>query len=150
MNQHMERVLLLTRVPLFSNLRTDQLSRLAPLLEPVAWPKGARIFDIGDMGTEIYIITEGRVAISVEPDPTSQVYINEFKNGDSLGELALIDNQPRSATATVLEDTRAFALDKEKLYGLLMSYPELSIGMLWALSQRLRAMSPLLLKKDKK
>jgi CRP/FNR family transcriptional regulator, cyclic AMP receptor protein len=149
MSQHFERVLLLTRVPLFTYLRTDQLNRLAPMLEPVAWPKGERVFDKGDMGLEFYIITSGRIGISVDPDPKRPVFINELKAGDCLGEMALIDNEPRSATAHVLEDTEALALDKEKLHGLLMSYPELGIGMLRALSQRLRAMTPLLVMQAK-
>jgi len=141
MSLHIERVLLLTKVPLFAYLRTDQLSRLAPLLEPVAWPKGTRIFDMGDIGLEFYIITDGRIGISVDPDPNRLVFINELKAGDSLGEMALIDNEPRSATAHALDDTQALALEKEKLHGLLISYPEFSIGMLRALSQRLRALS---------
>lgn len=149
MSLEIERVLLLTKVPLFAYLRTDQLSRLAPLLEPVAWPKGLRVFDMGDIGTELYIITEGRIGISVAADPKILVFVNELKAGDTLGEMALIDNEPRSATAHVLEDTQALALEKEKLHGLLMSYPELGIGMLRALSQRLRAMTPLLAKHAK-
>lgn len=147
MSFHFERVLLLTKVPLFAYLRTDQLSRLAPLLEPVAWPQGVRVFDMGDIGLELYIITAGRVGISVDPDPSRPVYISELKAGDSLGEMALIDNELRSATAHVLEDTEALALDNEKFQGLLLSYPELGIGMLRALSQRLRALSPVLLKR---
>jgi len=142
-------VLLLTKVPLFACLRTDQLSRLAPLLEPVVWPKGVRVFDMGEIGLELYIITAGRVGISIDPDPSRQVFISELKAGDSLGEMALIDNEPRSATAHVLEDTQALALDNEKFQGLLLSYPELGIGMLRALSQRLRALSPNLVKHDK-
>ena len=149
MSQHFERVLLLTNVPLFACLRTDQLSRLAPLLEPVGWPKGVRVFDMGEIGLELYIITAGRVGISIDPDPSRQVFISELKAGDSLGEMALIDNEPRSATAHVLEDTQALALDNEKFQGLLLSYPELGIGMLRALSQRLRALSPILVKQDK-
>jgi CRP-like cAMP-binding protein len=147
MSQLFERVLLLTKVPLFSYLRTDQLSRLAPLLEPVAWPRGVRVFDMGDMGLEMYIITSGRIGISVEPDPTKQNFIAELKAGDSLGEMALIDSEPRSATAHVLESCQALALDKEKLHGLLMSYPELGIGMLHALSHRLRCLNAALVKK---
>lgn len=149
MSLDVERVLLLTRVPLFAYLRTDQLRRLAPLLEPVAWPRGSRVFDMGDIGMELYIITAGRIGISVDPDPKRLVFINELKAGDALGEMALIDNEPRSATAHVLEDAQALALEKEKLHGLLMSYPELGIGMLRALSQRLRAMTPLLAKHSK-
>ena len=148
MSQHIERVLLLTKVPLFTYLRTDQLNRLAPLLEPVAWPQGARIFDMGDIGLEMYIITAGHVGISVELDPSRHAFINELKAGDILGEMALIDNETRSATAHVLEDTQALALEKEKLRGLLISYPELGIGMMQALSQRLRSMSPILVRND--
>lgn len=147
MSLHVERVLLLTKVPLFSYLRTDQLSRLVPLLEPVAWPKGERVFDKGDMGLEFYIITAGRIGISVDPDPGRPIFINELKTGDCLGEMALIDNEPRSATAHVLEDTQALALDKEKLHGVLMTYPELGIGMMRALSQRLRAINAGMVKK---
>ena len=142
MSLHFERVLLLTKVPLFAHLRTDQLNRLAPLLEPVAWPKGVRVFEMGDMGLELYIITDGHIGISVDPDPSRQVFINELRSGDCLGEMALIDNEPRSATAHVLENTQALALEKERLHGLLMSYPELGIGMLRALSQRLRILTP--------
>jgi len=149
MSLHLERVLLLTKVPLFAYLRTDQLNRLAPLLEPVAWAKGERVFDKGDMGVELYIITSGHIGISIDPDPEKQVFVNELKAGDCLGEMALIDNEPRSATAHVLEDTQALALEKDRLLGLLMSYPELGIGMLRALSQRLRAMTPRLAKQDK-
>jgi len=151
MSLHFERVLLLTKVPLFAYLRTDQLSRLAPLLEPVAWPKGVRVFEMGDVGLELYIITAGRIGISVDPDPSRPVFISELKAGDSLGEMALIDNVPRSATAHVLEDTEALALDNERFQGLLQSYPELSIGMLRALSQRLRnlSLSQMQVKQDK-
>jgi CRP-like cAMP-binding protein len=141
MSLHIDRLLLLTRVPLFACLRSDQLHRVCQLLEPVAWPKGVRVFDMGDLGLEMYILTEGRIGISVDPDPKRTAFISELGTGDSLGEMALIDNQPRSATAHVLEDTQALALDSEKLHGLLMSYPELGIGMLQALSQRLRALS---------
>lgn len=149
MSAHLERVLLLTRVPLFAHLRTDQISRLAPLFEPVAWARGERVFDMGDLGLEFYVIISGHIGISVDPDPTRQVFINELKAGDCLGEMALIDNEPRSATAHVLEDTRALALEKERLHGALMTYPELGIGMLRALSQRLRAMVPAQAKQPK-
>ncbi len=141
MSQQLERVLLLAKVPLFAYLRTDQLNRLAPLLEPVAWPKGARVFDMGEMGMELFIITSGHIGISVDPNTSQQVFINELRTGDCLGEMSLIDNEPRSATAHVLEDSEALALEKEKLHGLLMTYPELGIGMLRALSLRLRSLT---------
>lgn len=148
MSAHLERVLLLTQVPLFAQLRTDQLNRLAPLLEPVVWPKGSRVFDMGEPGSELYVITAGRIGISIDPDPARQVFIHTLQAGDSLGEMSLIDNEPRSATAHALEDTEALALEKEKLHGLLMTYPELGVGMLRALSLRLRTLTPQLASRE--
>ncbi len=140
---YFERVLLLTQVPLFSYLRSDQLNHLAPLLRPVAWTMGDCIFELGDIGLEFYILTSGRVGVCLDPDNQNalRVYVNELGVGDCLGEMALMDDEPRSATAYALEDTEALALDKDRLHGLLMSYPELGIGMLRAMSQRLRAIS---------
>jgi CRP-like cAMP-binding protein len=99
------------------------------------------------MGMELFIITSGHIGISVDPDPNRQVFINELRAGVCLGEMSLIDNEPRSATAHVLEDTEALALEKEKLHGLLMTYPELGIGMLRALSLRLRSLTARMAKK---
>lgn len=142
MSIYIDRVLLLTKLSLFTYLRTDQLNRIAPLLKPVLWTKGERIFTIGDLGLELYIITDGHVGITINPDLDAEprVYVNELTSGDSLGEMALIDDEPRSATAYALKNTHALALDKEKFHSLLMSYPELSIGMLRGLSQSLRNM----------
>lgn len=133
-----EHILLLQRVPFFALLRTDQLRRIAPILEPVAWLAGERVFDKGEPGSEMYIIVSGRIGISLHDDPARRDFIVELRDGECFGEMGILDDLPRSATAHVLEDTEALALSKEKLDGLLLSFPELGIGMLRALSRRLR------------
>jgi CRP-like cAMP-binding protein len=133
-----ERILLLKRVPFFELLRTDQLRHVALILEPVGWVAGEQVFHLGEPGGQMYIIVQGRVGIAIHEDPGCRDFVAEMKSGDCFGEMGVLDGLPRSATAHVLEDTEALSLSKERLHGLLMSYPELGVGMLLALSRRLR------------
>jgi len=137
----LETIMLLKKVSYFELLRTDQLRHVIPLLESTGWVAGERVFDIGDVSEEMYIIVKGRIGISINTDPTQREFITELKYGDCFGEMGILDDQIRSATAHVLEDTEALVLGKEKLHGLLLSYPELGVGVLRAMSRRLRAVS---------
>jgi CRP-like cAMP-binding protein len=137
----LETIMLLKNVSYFELLRTDQLRHVIPLLEPAGWVAGERVFDIGDVSDDMYVIVKGRIGISIHADPTRLEFITEMKDGDCFGEMGILDDQVRSATAHVLKDTEALALGKEKLHGLLLSYPELGIGVLRAMSRRLRAVS---------
>jgi len=141
MRSMLETIMLLKKVSYFELLRTDQLRHVIPLLESTGWVAGERVFDIGDVSEEMYIIVKGRIGISINTDPTQREFITELKYGDCFGEMGILDDQIRSATAHVLEDTEALVLGKEKLHGLLLSYPELGVGVLRAMSRRLRAVS---------
>lgn len=141
MRSMLETIMLLKKVSYFELLRTDQLRHVIPLLESTGWVAGERVFDIGDVSEEMYIIVKGRIGISINSDPTQREFITELKYGDCFGEMGILDDQIRSATAHVLEDTEALVLGKEKLHGLLLSYPELGVGVLRAMSRRLRAVS---------
>lgn len=141
MHSILESILLLKQVPIFEMLRTDQLRYAVPLLETVEWVRGERVFDLGEPSDDMYIIVSGRVGISVNPDPTKKIFIAEIKAGECFGEMGILDELPRSATVHVLEDTKALALGKEKLRGLLLAYPEFGLGMLRAMSLRLRTAS---------
>jgi len=132
-----ERILLLKRVPFFEMLRTEQLSQVALLLDEIGWVAGEVAFFKGDPGEEMYIISRGRIGISLHDD-FSKDFVAVLGTGECFGEMGLLDDLPRSATAHVLEDGEAFVLSKDKLYGLLLSYPELGVGMLRAMSRRLR------------
>ena len=133
-----ERILLLKRVPFFEMLRTEQLNQVALLLEETGWVAGEVAFFKGDIGEEMYILTRGRVGISLHEDPRRADFVAELGAGECFGEMGLLDNLPRSATAHVLQDSEAFSLSKDKLHGLLLTYPELGVGMLRAMSRRLR------------
>lgn len=134
-----ERILLLTRVPWFASLRTDQLRFIAPVLEPVAWVRDEIIFYRGEPGAHMYIVTNGLVGISLDEAGAPVNFVARLGRGECFGEMGILDDLPRSATAVALEDTDGLGLEKEKLRGLLLAYPELAVSMLKALSRRLRA-----------
>lgn len=141
MNHHnalFERILLLKNVPYFALLRTDQLRHLAEALEPVEWPGGEIVFERGEAGDAMFVIVKGRVGISASEKPPYDEFVVTLRHGDFFGEMAILDDQPRSAAAITVEGTEAYRLGKEKTRSLLLAYPELATGMLRAMSRRLR------------
>lgn len=133
-----DRVLLLKRAPFFADVATDDLRHLARALEEETFAAGERIFAIDERGDEMYVIASGRVGISINRDARAQDFIAVLGEGECFGEMNLLDELPRSATAQALEDTHLLTLEKARLRGLLMSYPAIAIGMLRAFSLRLR------------
>jgi CRP-like cAMP-binding protein len=133
-----ERLLLLKRSAMFTAVTTDDLRFVARALNEAKYFAGERVFDIGDQGDELFLLVEGRVGISIAQDPTSTDFIAILGPGDCFGEMNMLDDLPRSATAHVLEDATVLVLGKSRLRGIILSYPEISIGMLRSLSLRLR------------
>lgn len=133
-----DRILLLKQSPVFSRVATDDLRHVAQALEEKQFFAGDCVFQIRDQGDHLYILISGNVGISIGPDDSRDHLIATLGPGDCFGEMNLLDDQPRSATAHVLVDSAVLALDKSRLRGLILSYPELSIGMLRSLSLRLR------------
>ena len=138
MTDKFERITLLKKSVFFSQVNTDDLQFVAQSLEEESYFTGDRIFEINDNGDQLYIIVSGKIGISLSENPQDKNFIRIFGPGDCFGEMNLLDNLPRSATAHVVEDCIVLTLNKNKLLGLIMSYPEISIAMLRSLSLRLR------------
>lgn len=133
-----DRLVLLKESAIFSRVPTDDLRRVAELMDEQRYFSGERVFDIDEQGDYLYILVSGKIGISIERQTSAGKLIDTLSPGDCLGEMNLLDELPRSATAHVLEDSILLSLDKGRLHGLLLSYPEISIGMLRILSLRLR------------
>lgn len=133
-----ERILLLKESSVFSKVATDDLRYVAQALEEDVFFAGERVFDIGDQGDHLYIVIEGKIGISIDPNPEKKDYVAFIEPGEAFGEMNLVDDLPRSATAHVIEDARMLVLEKSRLRGLLLSYPEISVGMMRALSLKIR------------
>lgn len=130
----------LKQIPLFQHLSERETTHLLESLEQRTLPTGSILFNMGDPGDELYIVGEGRVAIYVPSaeTPGSEQPIRIFEAGEALGEMALIDHQPRSLSARTLEPTTLFVLTGEEFQRLLIAQPELALSVMMGLSDRVR------------
>ncbi len=133
-----EHISLLKQTDIFSEVSTDDLLFVAQEVEEIRYFAGDRVFDINEAGRHLYIIIHGKIGLSTSPDPESTDYFTVLEPGSSFGEMNLLDNLPRSATAHVIEDSVLLTLEKNRLIGLLKSYPELSLGILREMSLKIR------------
>ncbi|MDH5710572.1 MAG: cyclic nucleotide-binding domain-containing protein [Gammaproteobacteria bacterium] len=140
-----EKVLLLKSSDIFNEINTEDLRFVADALEEEQFFKGDRIFEKNDRGDFMYIIINGEIGI--ELDKKQGDYVATMSSGDCFGEMNLLDDLPRSASAVVLDDTMVLKLSRAQLRGLIMSCPELGLGILKSLSLKLRETTKRAIKK---
>ena len=133
-----DRLMLLKQSSVFSMVSTDDLRVVAQSLEQQDYFAGDCVFEINDQGDHLYLLVSGKIGLTIDKDPGSDNYIALLGPGDTFGEMNLLDDLPRSATAHVIEDVTVLTLEKTCLRGLIQSYPDISIGMLRSLSLRIR------------
>jgi len=133
-----DRLILLKQSSVFSLVNTDDLRLVAQSLEEQDYFAGDHIFEINDQGDHLYLLVSGKVGLTIDSNTDSNNYIAVLEHGDTFGEMNLLDDLPRSATAHVIEDATVLTLEKTRLRGLIQSYPDISIGMLRSLSLRVR------------
>jgi sulfate permease, SulP family len=126
----------LDRVPLLHDLTSDQIGRLRAWLEPIAWPAGHVVFQHGDPGSCLYLVTRGRASVHLRHDDEG-IRLATFAAGAVFGELALLDRGPRSATVTVDEDLAGFGLSEASFSELCQKQPDIAIKLLSALGREL-------------
>ena len=139
-----DRILLLKNSTVFAEVAVEDLQVVAHVLEAEFYVKGDRIFDIDEQGERMYMIHTGKIGISTNPSPEAIEFVATLGPGEFFGEMNLLDDLPRSATAHVVEDAELFSIERGKLRNLVINYPELSFGMLKSLSMRLRNTNELL------
>lgn len=133
-----ERVVLLKQSSVFSSVRTDDLRTLAPYFELEAYLAGDTVFEMGDIGEHMYLVQSGAIGIYLDKPGEEAIELNRLGRGDCFGEMGLLDELPRSASARVLEGSELLVLGKERLHGLIASNAELAMGMLKSLSMMVR------------
>lgn len=131
-----EKILLLKCSDIFDEINTEDLRYVADALEEEKYFKGDIIFEKNDRGEYMYLIIEGEVGIALEKNIDN--FVATMLAGECFGEMNLLDDLPRSASAVVTQDVTLLKLSRARLRGLIMSYPELAMGMLKSLSLKLR------------
>jgi CRP/FNR family cyclic AMP-dependent transcriptional regulator len=134
----------LRSVPLFASVDDHAARELRSLLKWKDLPGGSPIFRAGDKGDAMYLIASGRIRISIRDSDDIEVILAELAEGDFFGEMALIDGQPRSAGATVLDDSRVAVLARTDFLDFVRRNPDVLLEMLSAVTHRLRRTDELL------
>ena len=132
-------VKMLARSELFKGLSAQSLERLAAVGTEEAYPKNASIFKQGDMGNKLYLVLSGAVRVSRTVPGMGEEALAVMREGSSIGEMALIEDAPRSADAIAHEQTRLFTLGRADLEDLLFVDRDLAYEFLWKLVRLLSA-----------
>lgn len=127
----------LKRVPLFAGLKGKELERLGMLTDEVELPAGRVLMRQGDRGEELFIVMRGGLRVERNGRQLADRGPDEF-----VGEIALVDGGPRTATVTLSEDSTLLVVGRRQFAQLLDEFPEVRMQVLQALAQRVRSTEP--------
>jgi CRP/FNR family transcriptional regulator, cyclic AMP receptor protein len=128
----------LASVPMFSGLQRDELLKFAELTRERTYPKGSVILFQGDPGDSLYVLRQGRAKVVLIGEDGREVILGVLEPGAHFGELALIDDQPRSAHVIAMEDSQLLILRREDFRRRVEANPPVAWALLTELSRRLR------------
>jgi CRP/FNR family cyclic AMP-dependent transcriptional regulator len=131
-------VALLHRVPLFSELSSEDLERIARVAVPRSYPKGVRVFHEGDRSDACYIVRSGALRVTREHPDGRAIALATLGPGDIFGELAMLDGEARSASVEALSECELLALPASDVRQLLQGSSEITVKLVVALTRRLR------------
>jgi CRP/FNR family cyclic AMP-dependent transcriptional regulator len=129
---------LLRRVPLFSDLSEEELTRIAQVAVPRRYSAGSIILREGDPGDTCYVIRSGRARITRQHQDGRAITLTNVGPGEIFGELAMFGGEVRSATVETIDDLEAVAILADDLKRLLRQRPEISVKLVEALVAKLR------------
>jgi CRP/FNR family transcriptional regulator len=131
-------VLVLSGVGLFHDLPPLEIQHVAALCREHSFARGEALFLAGDPGDRLYLISRGWVKVTRDSQDGREKTLAILGEGDCLGEMALLDEQPRSATARALTACSTVYLDRGKFRELLEANPAVTIKLLAMVTARLR------------
>jgi CRP/FNR family cyclic AMP-dependent transcriptional regulator len=131
----------LRQVSLFEGLDETALDTLSSKTITRSYPKNAILINEGDLSDSMYLILSGRVKVYAGDEDGHEVLINSLGSGDYFGELALLDEHPRSASVMTLEPCRMAMLTRESFRNYLAAHPDVAIGVIRNLVRRCRVLT---------
>ena len=129
----LEKTIFMKGVDLFHDISGEEVSHAAKITEEVHLGQDETIFEEGDLGDSMFIIVDGAVRIH-----KGNKEIAVLSKGKFIGEMALLDQEPRSASVTTTEETVLLKINGEDFYDLMASRMEIMQGIVKVLTHRLR------------
>ncbi len=135
-NEENEILTILKRIPVFKDLGNRELARVERILHRRIYHQGEIIFSQGDPGFGMYIIESGMVSIVLMP---SQHCVAELSDGEFFGELTLLDESPRNASAISQTDCKMLCFFQPDLFDLINRDPHLGVKIMLGLARTIGA-----------
>jgi ATP/ADP translocase/HEAT repeat protein len=128
-----EKILFLKTAPVFAHVSGDDLAALARVAEVETFSPGQHVFREGDRGDALYVVVRGRIGIE-----SGGERLATLGSCEAFGEMAVLDEVPRSGTAVVEEETEVLRIGSEEFYEILHEQVEIAEGVIRMLTRRLR------------
>ena len=128
----------LATVSLFKSLDSAELLKFGELVREKSYPKGSVILFEDDPGDSLFVVRDGRVKVVLVADDGREVILGILGVGEHFGELALIDDQPRSAHVIAMEESTLLVLRRDDFRRRVEANPIVAWSLLTELSRRLR------------
>lgn len=133
--ERIDTIVLLKQVELFSSIPANYLIGLAEIVHEETFNAKEYIFNEGDNGDSLYLVAHGRVSVRRGEKEIAQLGV-----GECIGEMAILDKLPRSASAVALEETKLLRIYATDFDEIAITHPEIALCLLKILSRRLRKM----------
>jgi CRP-like cAMP-binding protein len=124
--------------PIFEEFSKELVAEVAGLAQWRKWPAGTVIFQRGDEGNYMILVTEGRIKLSLITSQGKELTLRHLEPGTLLGEMAVLDGEPRSADATATIATEGYVIGKAEFMNFITRNPEAAEAVMRYLCRRLR------------
>ena|SRR5258706_12500559 len=128
----------LKQAPLFKGVSLPDLEALVKTMKQESYPAGALLFSKGDPGDSMYIILSGKVRIYTHDAEDKEFTLTEYGANKVFGDFSILDQQPRSAYATVIEPATLMTLSRDQFLAFMPDHPSLGLTIIRHLTDRLR------------
>lgn len=132
---------MLRNVPIFDNLSDVELEAIRKCAVKRNFPKSSVIINEGDSSDSLYIIVKGRVTVYLSDENGKEVILNSQGEGDYFGELALVDDDKRSASVITAEKSTFLVVSKSDFKAVISSNPDLAFNLIRGLTRRVRSLT---------
>lgn len=134
----LENVIFLKKTPLFSAVQTSELRAIAAIVETIVVEAGDDLVKESDAGDCLYVIKEGTVRITKKTIDNKKIDLAELGEGECFGEMALFDDEARSASASAQTRCSVIRVKRDDLFDVISEYPTIAIELLKIFVKRLR------------
>jgi CRP-like cAMP-binding protein len=133
-----DKILHLRGIQIFEGLSVSELAAIASVTEEVVQPEEIDVIKEGEQGETMYMVISGEVSVIKGQPEGHEIELDLIGGGDYFGEMALFENEVRSATIRTKEETRLLVLHKREFTEIVREYPQIALHICKELSNRLR------------